>query len=277
MPNLSRHDRYRLPLTRRLTGRWRVLPDFIILGAQKAGTTTIYDNLVKHPAVHPCDIKEVHFFDTNFRKGEDWYRGHFATAPEKRRAVENGQAWLTGEGSPYYLFHPLAPERVKLISPASRLIVILRDPVSRAYSHYQHEVRKGREPLTFEEAIRDEDSRLSGESERIIAGAGSFAHQHYSYKARGCYARQLEAWFRQFPREQFHIMESGQLNRDFPGSFRQLHQFLGIEPADLPQPKRSNVGSYDEMNDATRQQLAGFFAPHNERLFALLGQQFNWT
>src|SRR5690349_18634828 len=101
MTEPTRHDLYHLPLLRRLSGPFRVLPNYIILGAQKAGTTTIYDNLIKHPAVRPCDIKEVHFFDKNWQKGENWYRGHI---PLKLQTSE-----ITGEGSPYYLFHPLVP------------------------------------------------------------------------------------------------------------------------------------------------------------------------
>src|SRR5690606_20854753 len=144
------------------------LPDFIILGAQKAGTTTIYDNLVKHPDVKPCDIKEVHFFDRNWLKAANWYRAHFPLRTGKE-ADGNPGKWITGDGSPYYLFHPQVPARVKQICPSSRLIVILREPVERAYSHYQHEKRKDREPLSFEDAIATEEQRLVGEAEKLAA------------------------------------------------------------------------------------------------------------
>ncbi len=271
------HDRYRLPLSRRLSGRWRVLPDFIILGAQKAGTTTIYDNLVKHPDVRPCDIKEVHFFDRNWDKGANWYRAHFPFTGEIS-AQPTQRNWITGEGSPYYLFHPLVPARVHQLCPESRLIVVLRDPVERAYSHYQHEKRKDREPLSFEDALAAEEGRLAGEVAKIFADPdyGSFAHQHFSYKARGYYADQLEAWHKLFPRDQILILESRELNRDFPGTFSRLYDFLGLQQIELPQPKRSNVGSYEKMGDATRAALVEHFRPHNERLFTLLGRRFDW-
>lgn len=278
MAELSRHDRYSLPIVRRLTAPWRVLPNFVILGAQKAGTTTLYDNLVKHPSVHSCDIKEVHFFDTNWSKGENWYRAHFATEREKRAAQEQQISWITGEGSPYYMFHPLVAGRMKQVCPEARLIIILRDPVERAYSHYQHERRKGREPLSFENALADEEQRLAGEADRIISGAAdtSFSHQHYSYKARGHYADQLEEWFRHFPREQFLILDSKLLNADFAGTLREVHNFLGIESLELPQPKRSNVGSYDTMDAKTKAELNAYFAPQNKRLFELLQRDFSW-
>jgi len=278
MTEPTRHDRYRLPVVRRLTGRLRVLPDFIILGAQKAGTTTVYDNLVKHPAVHPCDIKEVHFFDKNWRRGENWYRAHFPLKVSRRKAIEKGEQWITGEGSPYYMFHPMAAERIENLCPRARLIVVLRNPVERAYSHYQHEKRKGREDLPFEDALAAEDQRIGNDAERLKSNQyfQSFAHQHFSYKSRGRYAEQLERWFKVFPREQFLVLESGELNRNFAETFEDVYRFLGISGFELPQPKRSNVGSYDQMSEATRGELRAYFAPHNERLFDLLGQRFEW-
>ena len=278
MTEPSRHDLYRLPLLRRLTGGMRTLPDFLILGAQKAGTTTVYDNLVRHPAVAPCDIKEVHFFDRNWNRGQNWYRGHFPMERERARARAAGQARLTGEGSPYYLFHPHVPGRVKALCPHARLIVVLRNPVERAYSHYQHEKRKGREPLDFEAAIAAEADRLLSETARLQSDPSyqSFAHQHYSYQARGHYAEQLEAWFYLFPREQFIILESSDLNHRFSETFARLYQFLGLPAHDLPQPRRSNVGSYEKMSDAARDHLTAYFRPHNQRLEDLLQRKFDW-
>lgn len=278
MAELSHHDRYRLPIWRRLTGGLRVLPDFIILGAQKAGTTTIYDNLVKHPAVHPCDIKEVHYFDSNWGKGQFWYRGHFDYIRHAEAVRAAGQPWQTGEGSPYYLFHPHVPRRVKELCPAARLIVVLRNPVERAYSHYQHEKRKGREPLSFAEALAAEDERLREETVRLEGDEtySSFAHQHHSYKARGRYAEQLERWFHVFPREQFLILESSELNNDFSGTYGRLLEFLHLPPHEIEAPRRSNVGSYEQMDPAVRDELVQYFGPWNERLEQLLGRQFSW-
>ncbi len=278
MSEPSRHDRYNLSIVRRLTGPWRVLPDFVILGAQKAGTTTLYDNLIKHPAVHPCDIKEVHFFDTNWGKGETWYRSHFAAQRKKNAALKNQIPWITGEGSPYYLFHPLVAARMKDVCPEARFLIVLRDPVERAYSHFQHEKRKGREPLSFQDALADEEQRLSGEAERIISGAAgtSFSHQHYSYKARGHYSDQLEEWFRHFPREQFLIIDSHSLGNDFSNTLTKVHAFLGIEPIGCPQPKRRNVGTYERMDDIIRAELSVHFAPINHKLYELLDRKFDW-
>ena len=183
------------------TSRWRPLPDFLIIGAHRAGTTSLHDALFRHPCIVPNfprlqRIKGVRFFDEHFYRGTDWYRSHFATSAS-RRVLERlrGAPILAGEASPYYLFHPLAAERAFAVVPAAKLIVLLRDPVDRAYSHWRRERREGREPLErFEDAIAAEDGRLAGEVERIAASDRyySYAHENFSYLTQGLYADGLQ-------------------------------------------------------------------------------------
>ena len=147
------------------TTRLRGLPDFLIIGAQRCGTTSLYRYLCAHPSVQPAVLnKGIHYFDTNHEQGTAWYRSHFPSEPYKaylrrRRGVERV---LTGEGSPYYFFHPLAPGWIAEELPEARFVVMLRDPVGRAYSQYQHEVARGFEALAFEEALEEEEERLGG-------------------------------------------------------------------------------------------------------------------
>lgn len=270
----TRHDLHKLSAVRLLTAPFRVLPDYLILGAQKAGTTTLYNNLIKHPVVFPAAIKEVHFFDMHFGNGVNWYRAHFPM----RRVMSAKAGSITGEGSPYYLLHPLAPQRVKNVVPDAKLLVVLRNPVDRAYSHYQHERRREREALSFEEAIAQELARLAGEVEKVAAGEKetSFALRHFSYLERGKYAEQLERWFSVFPREQFLILTTDELNREFQATMARVFEFLKLPPYEIATEKRSNVGAYEKMNDSTRAQLVEYFRPHNARLQDLLGRQLNW-
>jgi Sulfotransferase domain len=134
----------------RATARARSLPGFLIIGAQKAGTTALYAYLRWHPAVLGPSWKEVSFFDRHYSRGEAWYRGQFPNAL-RLQLVErrSGARPIVGEASPSYLFHPLAPERVAALLPGARLVALVRNPVERAFSHYQHEVALGREPLSF--------------------------------------------------------------------------------------------------------------------------------
>jgi hypothetical protein len=164
------------------------IPRFIIIGAQRCGTTSLYSYLIGHPYVASALQKEIHFFDLNFKKGVSWYRTQFPQLGE--------QGFITGEGSPYYIFHPHVPKRIFDTVPRAKLILLLRNPVDRAYSHYHHEVKLGVEPLSFEDAIDREEERLHGQGEKIIADESyySFNHQHYSYLCRGVYAYQLTVW-----------------------------------------------------------------------------------
>lgn len=267
-------DRLRLA-----TGKHRVLPDFIIIGAQKGGTSSLYHYLAQHPDVGPAFRKEVHYFDWSFRKGEVWYRANFPTslyrsafhAMTRRRLV-------VGEASPYYLFHPHVPARVRRLLPAVKLIVLLRDPVERTVSSYQHQVRKGRETLSLEEALDRERERLGAETARVEAddAYNSDAHRHFSYLARGLYAEQLERWFEVFPREQFLILHSQDFFDDTRPVFTQVLDFLGLRHWHPPQYRRFNAAEYEALAPAIRDRLVSYFAPHNARLYELVGRDFGW-
>jgi hypothetical protein len=145
------------------TSPFRPLPDFLLLGAQKAGTTALYEYLRRHPQITGPSWKEVSFFDRHWARGESWYRGNFPNLARTRGK-------LVGEASPSYVLHPLAPQRVQELVPDARLIVLVRNPVDRAFSQYNHEVALGREPLPFEEALDAEDERLRGEQGRLHSG-----------------------------------------------------------------------------------------------------------
>jgi len=250
------------------TARVRPLPDFLILGAQKAGTTALYAYLRWHPDVTGPSFKEVSFFDRHYAQGERWYRAHL---PLRRRA-------LVGEASPSYLFHPQAPERVARLLPEARLIALLRNPVERAFSHYQHEVAFGREPLSFEEAIDREDERMRGELEHMLRDPSYFSHAwwNYTYVARGRYAEQLERWFAAFPREQLLVLLADELAADTPGTYRRVLDFLGAEAQDLDSYPRIFDRDYADMDPATRARLDELFAEPNRRLAALLGHDLPW-
>lgn len=250
------------------TAQVRPLPDFLILGAQKAGTTALYAYLRWHPDITGPSFKEISFFDRHYAHGERWYRAHL---PLRRRA-------LVGEASPSYLFHPQAPERVARMLPESRLIALLRNPVERAFSHYQHEVALDREPLSFEEAIDREDERMRGELDHMLRDPSYFSHAwwNYTYVARGRYAEQLERWFGAFPREHLLVLLTDELAADTPGTYRRVLDFLGAEVQDLDSYPRIFDRDYADMDPATRARLEEIFAEPNRRLAALLGRDLPW-
>lgn len=253
----------------RATARWRPLPDFLVIGAQKAGTTALYAYLRWHPGITGPSWKEVSFFDRHWWRGEAWYRGQFPVRTAGR---------LVGEASPSYLFHPLAPERVRALVPDVRLIALLRDPVARAYSHYQHEVALGREPLSFEDALAAEEERTRGEVERIVADPRAFSRAwwDHTYAARGRYAEQLERWLEVFPREQLLVIRSEDLGERPGETYASVLAFLGAAPHELEEYPRVFEREYEPMRPETRATLAAAFAEPNRRLEELLGRDLGW-
>ncbi|QDU40417.1 Sulfotransferase domain protein [Maioricimonas rarisocia] len=264
-------------MLRRLSSDQRPLPDFLIIGGQKCGTSSLYRYLISHPQIEPSLTKEVHYFDLHYGKGEAWYSAHF---PRCDRADERGleRGFLTGESSPYYLMDPRVPKRVADLIPDVKLIVLLRNPIDRAFSHYHSQVRRGREKLSFEDAIDTEPERLAGEEERLLADPSctSSAHRHFSYTAKGIYIDQIERWLEVFDRERLLVLNTADLRRDAPRSVARVESFLGLEPHEIEVSTAHNVGSYAPMHESTRARLREFFRPHNERLFAFLGEEWTW-
>lgn len=253
---------------RRLTATMRASPDYIIAGAGKCGTTSMQAYLAAHPLVRAPLGKEVHYFDHNYDQGDCWYRAHFPLARRRR-------PWLTGEATPYYLCHPGVPNRVAQAVPDARIIVLLRDPVKRAYSQYQMVRDEYRcERLTFEEALRTEEQRLAGECERLASDPSyrSYSHLFFSYKERGRYAEQLERWFTCFGRDRMLVVKSEDLFSRPGEVLADVFAFLKLpawRPEGLP---TYNRGAYDHpMSEEAREHLRDYFVEHNERLGVLLG------
>ncbi len=267
---------------KQLTSSLGMHPDFLVIGAQKAGTTSLYKHLVAHPSVLSAKTKELHFFDYpwNYKKGVAWYRSHFPLKFWKyyyRLCLR--KPCITGEASPYYLFHPHAAKRVASLLPRIKLIVLLRNPIDRAYSHYQHTVRRGKEDLSFEDAIQNEETRLKKEKELLLLDENyfSFEYQYYSYLARGIYWEQLERWFCYFPREQFLIIPSESFLKNPADVFPKVVRFLELPEYTLKSFNKYHTGSYSERpGQHVIRYLQDYFRPHNERLYRLLGVGYDW-
>lgn len=264
----------------RVFQRWGVplyaLPDFVIIGTMKGGTTSLFAYLRKHPQVIPAQTKEVHFFDEQYAEGVAWYRMQFPSYAQKYWRRLKGQRSISGEASPYYLFHPDVPQRMQAFLPKVKLITLLRNPIDRAYSHYQHQVRKGREHRPFEEAVAEEQAQLEAQEQ---PGEATYEHRHFSYLERGLYLTQLKRWRQFFPGEQMLILESEALYQAPEQTLKEVYAFLEVDTASFPdQLKAANVGRYKEkMSSTCRAQLAAFYAPHNQALCAYLNRDFSWA
>lgn len=272
--------RYRFDTAwRYLTNPMRVLPDFLIIGAKKCGTTALYSYLTQHPSIAPAFKKEIYFFNAFWKKGPGFYRAFFPTKGERRRGTIDGQPLLTGEATPDYLFHPVVPQRTRQLVPDARLIAILRNPIDRAYSFYNHNLRAGLETLSFEDAIDQEEQRLAGEVEKITADPTyfSFHFMHHSYCSRGFYAEQLEDWMKLYDREKLLVVKTEDLNQHPAETLKTASEFLGLKYHAPEKFKKLNAAPYyPDMNPATREKLSALFAPHNQRLYEFLGRDLEW-
>lgn len=265
-----------------LTSSFRLLPNFIIIGAQRCGTTGFYAKLTSHPNVASATKKEIHFFDLNYHKGLNWYRAHFPFFLGKRRGKMigryMGRYMITGEASPYYIFHPQAPLRIAEILPDVRIIILLRNPVERAYSHYQKSVRKGVETLSFEIAIEKEAERLCGEEKKVLEDDTfrNFNHQKFSYLSRGIYIDQISVWMPLFPKEHILILKSEDYYTNPKSVLKRTFNFLNLPPAKLGEQRKANYPNYPKMSTSTRRLLLEYFEEHNSRLYQYLGCDFGW-
>ena len=264
----------------RLTSPWRMTPSFLIVGGQRCGTTSMYRTLSQHPAVlKAVRHKGVHYFDTDYERGMSWYRAHFPLQRTARAAQTRvGLPPVTFESSPYYMFHPLAADRIAEDLPGVKIIVLLRDPVERAYSAHAHEIARGYEDQDFEAALALEESRLDGEAERLIADPGyhSHSHQHHGYLQRGRYIEHLERLEKVFGRDRMHVVDSHRFFEDPKPVHDEVLEFLGLPHTGYPVFEQHNARPRSPMPAELRARLEEHFEPYDERLMAWLGHPVSW-
>lgn len=251
----------------------RMKPSFFIVGAQKSGTTSLFQYIVDlaDNFAEP-ERKELYFFTEHFQKGKTYYQSKFP--------MKQGKGIITGEATPDYLYSPLVPKRVAGYYPDAKIVIILRDPVLRAYSQYQFqnntEKTQGRDDLSFAEAIATEESRYSAKDAEDFA----FSYKYHSYKARGRYAEQIKRWQQFYSPEQMLILELGDLNENPQAVIEQLFNFLGLTFKQNIQyafkPSNTGPSSIPPIDPQTKQELVDYFRPLNEELFELLGKEFPW-
>lgn len=264
------------------------LPNFIVVGAMKAGSTAAYAYLRAHPQVFIPPALEVHYFTSQYSRGLDWYASHFRDA---------GDALAVGEKSPSYMVDPVAVERMAATIPDAKLVAVLRNPIDRAYSHYWHNKARDREPRPYEEAIADEWPQ---------AGDGGF----FDYLSRGRYAAQLERLCEHYDRSQLHVVLSEELRHRSVETYAELCRFLGVDDTivpdvvgravnehvgkgsrrvsnavwRLPLPKKWRVSagravrrtsSYPPMDPETRRRLEAHFEEDNAALARWLGRDLD--
>lgn len=267
---------------RQVAGRRRSLPDALIIGAQRCGTSSLYKYLGMHPDVVPPLRKETQYFSRYYSRGANWYRAHFPVEAMKRtRKARRSTGVLTFEATPDYLLDPRSADRAAALLPNARVIVLVRDPVDRAYSHYHHMRRLGFESLPFERAIAVEHQRITTDLRLLASNPNHQANQllRYSYLMRGHYAEQLTRWASRYPNERILIVHSAELFAKPEDVFEEILSFLGLRSWAPKQFRNFSARDGDRqtpMDPSTRNRLIQHFDPHNRRLFDAIGRELPW-
>jgi len=271
--------------TREYTSFLRVMPDFMIIGAKRCGTSSLYNYLIQHPSIIPAKKKEIHFFGKSkkaeYYKGIKSYRQYFPTIIQKKYIKLVTGAALTGEASPHYISNPLIVERIYKTLPDIKLIYILRNPVDRAYSHYRLDSRKGREKLSFEEAVAlESEKKLDGKIDVFSKNLKSYnsGHRCKPYITRGLYEQQLKKWYELFPKEKLFFIHSEEFFEDPGLQLNRAFKFLGLPEHRLKEYKKfeESKNKPDNMGEELRKKLGKYYEPFNRKLYDLLGRDLKW-
>ena len=261
-----------------LTARWRLRPDFLVVGAQRAGTTTLYRLLSAHPGVvRPTASKGIGYFDLRYARGLRWYVAHF---PLRWKAKDReGRRRLAFESSGYYLFHPLAAGRIARDLPDVRVVVAVRDPVQRAYSAWKHERARGFEDEEFEKALALEGERLAGEEARFAADPlhRSFSHRHHAYLGRSQYSEQIQRYVDALGPDRVHVFDADRFFTEPAAEFAALQEWLGLPVQPTEEVEKLNARPGPSLDDELEARLRAHFAPYDAELARLMGRRPSWV
>ena len=255
--------------------KWLPPPHFLIIGAQKAGTTALFRILPQHPQIVAPKTKEMHFFATDTNE-----YGDFASYQKMFPSSQSLQPYkLTFEASPSYLYHPESPRRIYEYSDKTRIIAILRNPIERAFSawnmyhrfqHFSpsHPYSSLADPRSFEDAVM---------SELATVNETSWKSNRIAYVKRGVYVEQLERYYYYFPQKQVMILNYAELLKSPKSVLEKVALFLQVDDKFDFDVIQSNVSTYEAvMSPKMRDILAFFYAPYNQKLFELIGREFDW-
>jgi len=248
----------------------RVLPDLIVIGVVRSGTTSLYHYLSQHPSITKSAYDELGYFDSNYKLGLNWYKSFFPSIFTKKKIIKKSRKFITYDVTPFYIYHEKAPKRIHELLPNCKLIVILRNPIDRCYSNYfltnQQE--------TFEDIIKNEKKILNQIDKHNVKKYYEFVHT--SMLGRSLYAEQLENWYKLFSKDQILIIKSEEFAIQTNKIMNEIFNFLELEHFDIPDNSKKNKIHYDMMKKETRDDLIEFFRPYNQKLYSLIGKNFDW-
>jgi len=260
-----------------ITAPNRVLPDFLIIGAKRCGTTSLFSHLPEHPSIAKSHHDNIGFFNDNFHLGVNWYKSFFPTITYKKKIEKQHGKFLAFDVTTKYMESKITAKNIKKIKPEMKIIIMLRNPIDRAYSQFNLSVKEKTEKLNFEEAISEEMNRLktdiSNYHEKELL---EFPNHDRHYIKKSLYAMQLKPWFNIFPRKNILVLSTEEFRDNAEKIYNTIFNFLDLPKVQIKNKKHMQKGEYPPMNKEIRQELIKFFREYNMNLFELIGKNFEW-
>ena len=259
---------------RYITSPLRILPDFFVIGVVRSGTTSLFHYLNQHPNIAGALYDELGYFDDNYHLGVNWYKSLFPTIFTKKRIQKEHGKFLSFDDTPFYIYNPQVARRIHENFPNAKMILLLRNPIDRAYSNYN---LTNFAKLTFDEFIKNEIDEINNID--LDSKDESYLVNNFYEKIlpRGFYAKQLEAWYQIFPKEKILINSSEDFANNTDEVLNQIFNFLEIKQVKIKDTTKHNVRKFPPMEQKTRDYLIEFFKPYNESLYKLINEKFDWN
>ena len=259
-----------------LTGSIRVLPDFLVIGAKRCGTTSLFYHLPEHPCISKSPHDNMGFFNDNFHLGVNWYKSFFPTIFTRNKIKSEFGNFLAFDVTTTYMEEESTANNVYQIKPNMKIIVILRNPVDRAYSQYHLSLREKAEKRSFEDAMEENMNELNKESHERYEIKPKFSVEENNYLKKGLYAQQLRHWLNIFPMESMLILSTEEFESKQQVIYNKIFEFLNISQFEVKNTEKMEKGSYPQMKSETRSLLLDYFRSHNNELFKLINKKFDW-
>ena len=259
-----------------LSSPLRVLPECFVIGVVRSGTTSLYHYLGQHPCIGPSAYDEIGYFDENYHLGINWYKSLFPTKFTKDKIIKKHGKFLTYDVTPFYIYNPLVTRRIFESFPQAKIISNLRNPIDRAYSNYIIMLQDGDTTKTFEEIVKMEMDEIDKSKSKLNDESYIVDTFYENLLARGFYANQLEVWFEKFQKNQLLMISTEDLAQKTDQVLTKVFEFLDLPYFKIRDFTKQNKREYPLMKDETRKLLIEFYKPHNEKLYSLINQHFDW-
>lgn len=278
MKLLRRISRNLRKITHESTAFMRLMPDFFITGSSRTGKTTLLNYLTQHPQIFRSYMIETSYFDLNYNLGIRWYKSNFPTRMQLHysKFMTNDEFHI---GESVHIHSPFVPERIHEIISNPKIVILLRNPIDRAYSYYQKSVEIGKEQFSFEEALQKEEERFQQDQKTLDISPVYYENfrQWYLYKTTGIYINFLKNWVKFFPKKNMLFLKTEDLFSNPSLTVNHVLSFLNLKHLkNLKIQNHSNKQNIASIKPATREELAEYFKPNNLELYQYIGKNLGW-